>query len=110
MRQDKPKKYNKLVRDRIPEIITNRGGRPVYRKADEKEYWDKLKQKLLEEVEEFVKAGTEAEAKEELADVLEVVHAIAGHLKCRGNEIEVLRARKAEERGAFEERIILEEA
>lgn len=110
MSQDKPKKYHKLVRDRIPEIITSRGGRPVCRKADEEEYWLKLKEKLHEEVEEFEKAGTEAEAKEELADVLEVIRAIADHLKCRGDEIENLRIKKAEERGAFKERIILEEA
>jgi predicted house-cleaning noncanonical NTP pyrophosphatase (MazG superfamily) len=110
MSQYKPKKYDKLVRDRIPEIIRLKGGRPVCRKADEKEYWDKLKEKLHEEVEEFVKAGTEAEAKEELADVLEVVNAIAEHLKCHGNEIEIIRIKKAEERGAFKERIILDEA
>ncbi len=109
MSQDKPKKYHKLVRDRIPEIIRLRGGRPVCRTADEAEYWMKLKEKLREEVEEFVAAGSEAEAKEELADVLEVVHAIADHLRCHG-EVEALRVKKAEERGAFRERVILEEA
>ncbi len=102
MGQDKPKKYNKLVRDRIPEIIRLRGGRPVCRKADDKEYWAKLKEKLHEEVEEFVKADTEAEVKEELADVLEVIHAIADHLKCHGNEIEAIRLKKVEERAPSE--------
>lgn len=110
MSQSQPKKYNKLVRDRIPEIIKLRGGCPVFRKADEQEYWLKLKEKLREEVEEFVAAKDEAAAKEELADVLEVVHAIIAHLKCHGNEIEILRIKKAEERGAFADRVILDEA
>ena len=109
MSQDKPKRYDKLVRDRIPEIIRLRGGRPIFRTADEAEYWLKLKEKLREEVEEFASAGSEAEAKEELADVLEVVRAIADHLRCHG-EVEALRIKKAEERGAFKERIILDEA
>ena len=110
MSQPQPKKYNKLVRDRIPEIIKLKGGRPVFRTADETEYWLKLKEKLREEVEEFMGAKDTSAAKEELADVLEVVNAIAAHLKCHRNEIEIIRIKKAEERGAFTGRVILDEA
>jgi len=110
MSSTQPKKYDKLVRDRIPEIIKLRGGRPVFRKAGEAEYQAKLKEKLREETEEFLKAETADQAKEELADVLEVLHAAADSLGCSIHEIEVLRIKKAEERGAFRERLILEEA
>lgn len=105
-----PKKYDKLVRDKIPDIIRLKGGCPVIRKADEEEYWHKLKEKLKEEVHEFMEAEALDDRKEELADVLEVIQAIACHLKCDENELEVLRVKKAEERGGFEGRVILDQA
>jgi predicted house-cleaning noncanonical NTP pyrophosphatase (MazG superfamily) len=104
------KKYDKLVRDRIPEIIRRRGGTPVFRVVDAEEYGRRLKDKLREEVEEFVAAADAAAAKEELADVLEVIAALATHLGATTAEIEAVRAKKAEERGAFKERLVLEEA
>lgn len=105
-----PKKYDKLVRDRIPEIIRLRGGVPVYRQADVEEYKRRLRDKLGEEAAEFAKAEDDAQAKEELADVLEVVHAAAEALGADMHEIEALRVKKAEERGAFKERLVLEQA
>lgn len=104
-----PKKYNKLVRDKIPDIIRLRGGCPVVRKADEEEYWRKLGEKLQEEVAEFLAAEDVQGRKEELADVLEVIQAISCHLKCDENELEILRIKKADERGGFEGRVILDE-
>lgn len=99
-------KYNKLVRDKIPEYIRQKGGNPIYHLADEKEYWEKLKEKLLEEASEF-KA---AESKQELADLLEVVDAIFKYKGFDRKEIEEIRTSKASERGRFEDRIILEES
>ncbi len=98
-------KYNKLVRDRIPEIIKQKGEIPVTRVASDDEYWQKLKEKLKEEVEEFM----EDSRTEEIADIMEVLHAICEFRKIDKEEIELLRKKKAEKRGGFKEKIILDE-
>lgn len=99
-------KYNKLVRDKIPDYIKKKGGTPIYHIADEREYWEKLKEKLLEEAKEFL----EAESIEEFADLLEVIEAVQTHKKFDGTTVAELRKTKADERGKFEERIILDES
>jgi len=98
----------KLVRDRIPEIIEKSGRKPVTHVADDNEYWDKLKLKLQEEVDEVLEDGTDDEVKEELADVLEVINAICKFKKVDKEELELLRVKKVEERGGFEDKIILD--
>jgi predicted house-cleaning noncanonical NTP pyrophosphatase (MazG superfamily) len=99
-------KYGKLVRDRIPDIIRANGTEPVTHTAAPQEYTDKLCAKLDEEVAEF----KEAYSPEELADVLEVIYALAEHAGMTREELEALRAGKAEKRGGFSERIILDES
>lgn len=99
-------KYNKLVRDRIPEIIRKKGDVAITHIADEAEYWQKLKEKLLEEVQEFQKDSNV----EELADVLEIIDAIIDFKKFDREEVQRIKSKKAEERGAFKERIILDES
>jgi predicted house-cleaning noncanonical NTP pyrophosphatase (MazG superfamily) len=96
--------FNKLVRDKIPEIIKSRGDIPFVHIATEKEYEDALVAKLGEEVKEFLadhRAG-------EVADILEVLHAICNLKNISLNELEEIRKKKVEERGSFEQRIILE--
>lgn len=95
----------KLVRDRIPEIIRKAGLEPVVYTADQTEYGHRLREKLGEEVAEFLAADRE-EAKEELADVLQVVQALAADLGVSAAELERIRATKASERGSFDGRII----
>ena len=97
-------KYNKLVRDRIPEIIREKGGKPATHTVVDAEYIVKLNEKLKEEVEEYL----ESESNEELADILEIIYAIC-HLKgLDKRELEEIRKRKADEKGRFEKKIILE--
>ncbi|WP_435126199.1 nucleoside triphosphate pyrophosphohydrolase [Actinacidiphila sp. bgisy144] len=97
--------HGKLVRDRIPQIIRENGAEPVVRTADAAEYRSRLRDKLGEEVAEFL-AADDAEAPEELADVLEVVHALAADLGLGPDQLEKLRAAKAHERGGFTDRVI----
>jgi len=99
-------KYNKLVRDKIPEYIRKKGRNPLTHIADDVEYWQKLRDKLLEEIEEFKKD----ENIEEIADILEVIDAIAKYKKFDRNEVERVKNKKAAERGRFEDRVILDES
>jgi predicted house-cleaning noncanonical NTP pyrophosphatase (MazG superfamily) len=96
-------RYDKLVRDRIPQIIAAAGDEPEVRRAAPEEYRPLLRRKLLEEVDEFL-AGEDVE---ELADVLEVVHALAADLGVTPERLEQLRAEKAAARGAFTDRLVL---
>jgi|SRR3989338_4901832 len=99
-------RYNKLVRDKIPEYIRKKGGVPITHIADEAEYWGKLKEKLFEEIEEFKKD----ESVEEFADILEVLEAIADYKRFDRREVERIKEKKTDDRGKFKERIILDES
>ncbi len=93
--------YNKLVRDKIPEILERKGVSYEKRIASPEEYKEELVKKLVEEVGEFTEAGDP----EELADVLEVIEALRKLPEY--DKIENLRLQKREERGGFDEKIIL---
>ncbi len=99
-------KHNKLVRDNIPEIIIRNGVTPKTRVLDDAEYELELTRKLMEEVSEYV----DASSVEELADILEVVYALAALHKASPEDLEKVRLKKATERGAFTKRIYLIES
>ena len=98
--------YHKLVRDRIPEIILETGSIPITHIADEAEYWEKLKEKLQEEVGEFLNGSND---EEELADILEVIQAICEVKGIDATQLQHTQAKKALARGGFKKRIILEQ-
>ena len=98
-------KYNKLVRDKIPEIITRKGNVAKIRTTSSAEYKEKLREKLKEEVLEFLKD----ENVDELTDILEIVYALSEENGISKDELEMIRKKKAGERGAFREKSILEE-
>lgn len=93
--------YNKLVRDKIPEVLDRKGVSYEKRTASPEEYKQELIKKLGEETGEFMAAGDP----EELADVLEVVAALRALPEYE--HVEELRLKKLEERGGFAERVIL---
>ena len=97
------KTYNKLVRDLIPEIIEASGNKCRTRVLSDEEYLEMLDAKLDEELTEY---HTDQNL-EELADLLELIHAAAIARGYTIDELETARAEKAKERGGFEKKILL---
>lgn len=96
--------HNKLVRDLIPEIIQSSGKTCVTRRLSDEEYLAALDAKLTEELAEY----QADKSMEELADLLEVMMAVA---EARGHTfavVEAIRKEKEDKRGGFRERIFLE--
>ena len=96
--------YNKLVRDKIPEIIEKDGKTCTCSILSDEEYLKKLDEKLGEELAEY----QESKSMEELADLLEVMHAVAAARGSSMEEVEKIRQEKARKRGGFEKKILLE--
>ncbi|HOA42909.1 MAG: nucleoside triphosphate pyrophosphohydrolase [Bacillota bacterium] len=95
--------YNKLVRDKIPQLIEESGRKQTSRVLNEGEYFNALIDKIIEEIEEFRASGEE----EEIADVYEALDCL---VKLKGYEpmhIDYIRLIKREARGSFKERILL---
>lgn len=95
---------SKLVRDKIPDIMKSEGKNPTFHVANENQFYDLLKEKLLEEVNEFL----ENDSPEELCDILEVIYAICENKKRTKQTLEQIRLKKLEERGSFTKRFVLE--
>ncbi len=74
--------------------------------ADDAEYWQRLVDKIKEEAEEIITDGT---PKDDIADILEVLEAICEFKKYDWQEILTIKKEKAEKRGGFKKRIILDE-
>ena len=102
------KVYNKLVRDNIPKIISDDGKKANTRILNTEEFSEALYEKLIEEATELKQASTKQDIVEELADVYEVIEELLIINKIDINDIESARIKKNFKRGAFEERIFLE--
>ena len=98
-------KYNKLVRDKIPQEIELLGKRCDYHVLNEEEYKKELDKKLLEEANEFIVDHST----EEMADLIEVVEAIKKIYNLKNEEIEKVRLEKKAKKGGFEEKLYLVE-
>ena len=99
------KVYQKLVRDRIPEIIEADGKTCVMETLSDSRYLEMLDAKLAEELAEY----QESKSLEELADLLEVMRAVVQARGWTWGQLEQVRQEKAMQRGGFEKKILLKE-
>ena len=95
--------YNKLIRDKIPEMIEQNGGKAVIRQLSHEEFVRFLEMKLDEEVGEYHRDKTA----EELADILEVVYALAATIGCSKEELLEIYQQKHDARGGFKKKLFL---
>lgn len=96
--------YNKLIRDNIPEIIKENGQTAYISVLDNVQYNAELKKKLCEETQEFL----DSEEIEELADIIEVVEALANANGSSLKNVLEIKEQKAVKNGKFEKRLFLE--
>jgi len=99
------KTYDKIVRDKIPEIIESTGKNLSTKIVSKDETINYLIKKFSEEIAEF----EEDHSTEELADILEIIHGLAYHLNIDFSELESIRKEKSNDRGGFEKSIVLKE-
>lgn len=99
--------YNKLVRDKIPQVIEATGKGYRTRILEETEYKVELNTKLQEELTEYLSAVKSEDSLEELVDLLEVIGALAAVYGSSPEQLEALRQKKADKRGGFQERVYL---
>lgn len=107
------KRYGKLVRDKVPDIIRAKGDIPNTREMDKDEYRRELLYKLIEEAEEVRRAAgydskNDAIMLEQLADVHEVLETILREFNIPLDELKETQDAKRENDGALEKRIFLE--
>lgn len=100
--------YNKLIRDKIPEIIRNDNETPVIRKLSDSEFKTELEKKLLEEYNEVLLAKNKDEYLEELADMLEVISSLSELENSNLQSVIKIMREKRQKRGGFYHKIFLE--
>lgn len=99
--------YNKLVRDKIPDIIKGNGEMPIIRLLDDISYKSELEKKMFEEYKEVIESKG-IDRIEELADMLEVIKALASLENKTLDDVIKTADEKSQKRGAFDKKIFLE--
>src|SRR5699024_9749833 len=99
--------HNKLVRDNIPKIIKQSGKTCTPEILDDESYVIEIKKKLKGEVNEYFEAPNNEQALEELADILELIHALSRVHGASIDQIEHIREDKAKKRGGFDQKVFL---
>ena len=96
-------KYNKAIRDKIPEIISESGKKFNIKHLDDESFLEELEKKLIEEVNEYA----DSKDVEELADLLEVIYRISELRGVNSEKLDEIRKAKAEQRGKFDSNLFL---
>ena len=99
-------KYNKAIRDKIPEIIAESGKKYNLKQLDDESFLAELEKKLIEEINEYA----ESKDVEELADLLEVIYRISELRGVNSDELDKIRKEKTKERGKFDSNLFLIDA
>lgn len=100
-------KYNKLIRDRIPEIIRKAGWKPTIRILRKSEFLGAVKKKALEEAEELIQSKNRKGIIDEIVDIQELLDVLASEIKITKSEVKKLQVAKRKKRGGFKKRLFL---
>ncbi len=100
-------KYNKLIRDRIPEIVKEAGWKPTVRKLRKEEFLNALKKKITEEARELIRAKNKKGIINEIVDIQELIDALSLEIGLSKPKIKRLQAAKRKKRGGFKKRLFL---
>ena len=101
------KNYNKLIRDRILEIIKEVGEKPYWRVLNKKRYLTEIKKKILEEAKELIRAEKKENIVNEIVDIQELIDVLISELKLTKQEIKKQQKIKNKKRGGFKKRLFL---
>ena len=101
------KKYNKLIRDRILEIIRGAGEKPFWRVLNKKEYFEEVKKKVVEEAKELTKVKNKKRVINEVVDIQELIDVLVSELGLTKSEIQKQQKIKNKKRGGFKKKLFL---
>jgi predicted house-cleaning noncanonical NTP pyrophosphatase (MazG superfamily) len=101
------KKYNKLIRDRILEIIEEAGEIPYWKTLNKKDFLKEIKRKILEEAGELIKAKNKKEVINEIVDIQELVDVLVSELCLTKSQIKKQQRIKNKKRGGVRKRLFL---
>jgi len=100
-------RYNKLIRDRIPEIIKEAGWASTIRTLKKSEFLNALKKKVLEEAGELIRAKDKKGIVDEIVDIQELLNVLSSELKLTESGLKRLQDAKRKKRGGFKKRLFL---
>ncbi len=100
-------RYDKLIRDRIPEIIKEAGWLPTVKILKKSEFLNAIKKKVFEEAGELIQSKDKKGIVDEIVDIQELFDVLAAEIKLTKSELKKLQADKRKKRGGFKKRLFL---